>query len=122
VRALIIEDSYLIATSLAEELRGLDFTSFDLTGGYDDAVAAAEARCPDLIVADARLKSGNSGVAAVQTICAEKFIPTLFIVGVASDVTDIMPGAIVVLKPHTEITLKQGVHDAFHSGKQSVCV
>jgi DNA-binding response OmpR family regulator len=120
MHALIIEDSFLIATSTAEELRDLDLTSFDLAGGYKDAVAAAEARCPDLIVADARLQNGSSGVAAVQTICAGKFIPALFLVGVASDVTDITPSAIVVLKPHTEMTLRQGVRDAFHSARQAV--
>lgn len=120
MHALIIEDSYLIATSIAEELRDLGFSSFDLAGGYQDAVAAADKRCPDLIVADARLQNGSSGVAAVQTICAQKFIPALFIVSVASDVTDNLPRAIVVLKPHSGKALKDGVRDALQSVSRCV--
>jgi DNA-binding response OmpR family regulator len=120
MHALIIKDSYLIATSIAEELRDLGFSSFDLAGGYQDAVAAADKRRPDLIVADARLQNGSSGVAAVQTICAQKFIPAFFIVGAASDVTDILPGAIVVLKPHCGEALKDGVREALQSVSRCV--
>jgi DNA-binding response OmpR family regulator len=67
MHALIIEDQFLIAALVEEELREIGFTSFDIVDREDVAVAAAAVRCPDLITGDENLASG-SGMAAVQRI------------------------------------------------------
>ena len=64
----------------------------------DEAVAAAERRCPDLITADVDLRPG-SGITAVQTICAAKPVPALFITGSPAEVRIRMPGHLLVEKP-----------------------
>src|ERR1700712_1290120 len=76
MHALIIEDSYLIAAAIQEDLSQVGFTTFDLVARSVQAVAAAKLRCPDLITADERLSDG-SGLAAVREICAAKPIPTI---------------------------------------------
>jgi DNA-binding response OmpR family regulator len=59
VHALIIEDQFLIASLIEDELRELDYISFDVVDREQEAVAAAERRCPDLITADDRLTNGS---------------------------------------------------------------
>ncbi|HEX8533819.1 MAG TPA: response regulator [Allosphingosinicella sp.] len=71
MHALIIEDQFLIAALIEEELRELGYSSFDVVDRELSAVAAAERKCPDLITADERLTDG-SGVEAVQKICVTK--------------------------------------------------
>lgn len=104
MHALIIEDSYLLAMTLEDALRPLGYASFDIAGSADAAVAAAEARCPDLIVADQRLDTGT-GVEAVRRICASKPIPVIFVTGSGGEVRAALPAAIVVDKPIHEPTL-----------------
>ena len=98
MHALIIEDEPLIAMAIEDVLRDCGFTSFDFAVSVDEAVAAAERRCPDLITADVDLRPG-SGIAAVQTICAAKPIPALFITGSPAEVRIRMPGHALVEKP-----------------------
>lgn len=67
MHALIIDDQPLIAEMIGVELTQLGYTSFDVVDREEDAVAAAQGRCPDLITADDRLVSGT-GIAAVERI------------------------------------------------------
>lgn len=117
MHALIIEDSYLIASTIEGTLRELGFTSFDLAARPDQAIAAAAARCPDLITADARLGDG-SGVEAVLKICADKDIPVMFVVGDEGDVLDHLPDALIVLKPFSTRDLVQGVRAAISPNRR----
>ena len=105
MHALIIEDSFLVAMTVEDALRPLGYASFDIAVNVSEALAAAEGRCPDLIVADQRLESG-SGVEAVRRICAGKPIPVLFVTGSASEVYAELPGAIVLQKPFHDTALR----------------
>lgn len=98
MHALIIEDSYLLAMEVEDALRPLGYLSFDIVPDVAGAIEAAEARCPDLIVADQRLDAGT-GTEAVRRICAGKTIPVVFVTGSASEVRAEFPLAIVVEKP-----------------------
>lgn len=100
MHALIIEDESLIALAIEDALRGCGFTSFDIAASAEDAIAAAELRCPDLITADVELRPG-CGIAAVQSICSGKRIPVLFITGSPAQVRIRMPGHALVEKPFT---------------------
>jgi DNA-binding response OmpR family regulator len=98
MHALIIEDESLIAMAIEDALRGCGFTSFDLAGSAEEAIAAAERKCPDLITADVELRPG-CGITAVQMICSEKPVPVLFITGSPGEVMIRMPGHALVEKP-----------------------
>lgn len=98
MHALIIEDESLIAMAIEDALRDCGFTSFDFAASADQAVAAAARKCPDLITADVELRPG-CGITAVQSICSELPIPTLFITGSPGQVRVRMPGHTLVEKP-----------------------
>lgn len=117
MHALIIEDSYLIASAIEETLRELGFTSFDLAARADKAIALASARCPDLITADARLTE-ESGVEAVRKICVEQDIPVMFVVGDELDVLEHFPDAFIVLKPFSTRDIIQGVRAAMPTNRR----
>jgi DNA-binding response OmpR family regulator len=98
MHALIIEDESLIAMAIEDALRGCGFTSFDCAVSAEEAVAAAELRCPDLITADVELRPG-CGITTVQSICSERPVPVLFITGSPREVRIRMPGHALVEKP-----------------------
>jgi CheY-like chemotaxis protein len=111
MRALIIEDQFLIATLIEDELRALGYTHFDYADSEEAAVDAAAFNCPDLITADQRL-IGGSGVNAVRTICAERSIPVVFITEFRAEVRRSIPDALVIGKPFAEKTLHEAVKQA----------
>jgi CheY-like chemotaxis protein len=111
MHALIIEDQFLVAALIEDVLRSLGYTSFDAVDREDDAIRAAEARCPDLITADHRITSG-SGVNAVRVICANRAIPVVFISAYRSEVQKLVPGAVLIGKPFGERTLRDAVEQA----------
>lgn len=98
MHALIIEDETIIALLIEDQLREIGYTSIAFAVTEADAVAAARARCPDLITADVRLASG-CGIAAVQAICSARTVPVVFVTASGGDVRDRLREAVVVPKP-----------------------
>jgi DNA-binding response OmpR family regulator len=111
VHALVIEDQFLIATLIEDELRELGYTSFDIVAREQEAVHAAKLRRPDLITADDTLTDG-SGVVAVKEICANHVIPVVFIVGDPDSLVPPVPFAAVVPKPFGGTRLRQAIGEA----------
>ena len=68
--ALVIEDFPIIAMSIGDELAEMGFSTA-VAATEAEAVALAEERCPDLIIADLRLAQG-CGIEAVRHICGER--------------------------------------------------
>ena len=108
MHALVIEDQFLIATLIEDELRELGYTSVEIVDREADAVAAAMRRCPDLITADDRLTEG-SGIEAVKHICEHQVIPVIFIVGNPHETKDRVPGAVLIGKPFGGRALAEAV-------------
>lgn len=108
MHALIIEDEPLIAIQIEDHLRDLGYKSFDVAVTQEQAVEAAQKRCPDLITADMRLPEG-SGVDAVQAICSDKWIPVVFITGTWWEVRDRIEDAVIVNKPFHRAELAKAV-------------
>ncbi len=76
---LIIEDEPLIALDLEDILSRQGATSFDVVDTEEAAIAAAEARRPDIMTADVILKAGF-GPSAVEVITGRHGkIPVIFI-------------------------------------------
>jgi two-component system, response regulator PdtaR len=111
VHALIIEDQLLIANMIWGELRRLGYRSIDIVESEEEAIALARQQCPDLITADDRLASG-SGIDAVLTICADKVIPVVFIVGNPWNVKLAIPDAVILEKPFSLDALTAAVKEA----------
>jgi len=108
MHALIIEDESLIAMAIEDALRACGFTSFIIAVSADEAAAAADLRCPDLITADVELRPG-CGITAVQAICSGHPIPVLFITGSPNEVRIRMPGHALVEKPFSATHIKDAI-------------
>ncbi|MFN3172742.1 MAG: response regulator [Hyphomicrobiales bacterium] len=76
---LIIEDEPLISMDLAEIVEDLGHTVSGQATTASQAVAAAGANKPDLVLADIQLADGSSGIDAVKTILADIDVPVIFI-------------------------------------------
>ncbi|MEO6360503.1 MAG: response regulator [Sphingomicrobium sp.] len=100
MHALIIEDESLIAMTIEGILGDCGFTSFDVASSSDEAIRAAELRCPALITADVELRPG-SGIDAVNAICIGPPIPVIFITGSPNEVVSRMPHHPLITKPFT---------------------
>jgi DNA-binding response OmpR family regulator len=119
VHAFIIEDDYLISRAIEDILSGLGFSRFSFARSEDTAVAGATGESFDLITADARLLPGD-GVTAVETICATRSIPVIFITGYADEIRDRLTGlmseATIVTKPINEEELAAAVRKVLGQG------
>jgi DNA-binding response OmpR family regulator len=118
MHAYIIEDDYLISQAIQDMLADLGFSRFSFARSEDSAVLGAGEQKFDLITADARLLPGD-GVNAVETICADKDIPVVFITGYAEDIEDRIPGATVIKKPIQEAELKAAVRTVLAARRRS---
>lgn len=100
MHALIIEDELLIAMTIEGILGECGFTSFDIASSCEEAIRAAELRCPALITADGQLCPG-SGIDAVNAICSSTPVPVIFITATPTEVTRRMPHHPLIVKPFT---------------------
>ena len=108
MHAYIIEDDYLISQSIQDILGEVGFSRFSFARSEDVAVLGAGDQIFDLMTADARLLPGD-GVKAVETICARRKIPVIFITGYVDDVLERVTGATIVGKPIKEAELRAAV-------------
>ncbi len=114
--ALIIEDRSVIALSIADALQDCGYATADIAISQKDAIRMAEERCPDLITVDELLASG-SGNAAVRHICRDNAIPVLWITGVATEVREVVPDAVILEKPFSYQNLCKAVVEAVRSAR-----
>jgi DNA-binding response OmpR family regulator len=117
MHALIIEDESLIAMSIEQILSDCGFTSFDVASSCDEAVRAAEIRCPDLITADGQLCPG-SGIDAVDAICSSARVPVIFITATPTEVERRMPHHPLIVKPFTTDAVISAVNLAMTNARK----
>ena len=98
LRILLVEDNAIIAMALADLLKGGGHEVCAIAETESEAVAAADRCKPDLMIVDPNLYEG-SGVSAVEKILVGGFVPHLFMTGDASQVQELVPGAIILRKP-----------------------
>jgi len=109
--ALVIEDFPVIAMSVQDELADLGYSTA-VAASEAEAVALAEQRCPDLIIADLRLAQG-CGMEAVHRVCRDRPIAVIFMSGDLEPVNGVAGGgAIFLSKPFTSNALRKGVEMA----------
>jgi CheY-like chemotaxis protein len=117
-RVLIIEDEPLIAMDLAEiaESLGHDVTTIARTA--TQAVKAASADPPGLVLADIQLADGSSGLDAVDDILAIDSVPVIFITAYPERLlTGERPEpTYLVTKPFQEETVRAAISQALFFG------
>ena len=111
-RVLVVEDERTIAESVAVRLRAEGF-AVDLAHDGPDAVAAARAVRPDLVVLDVMLP-GFDGLEVCRRIQAERPVPVLMLTA-RDDETDLLVGLAVgaddyLTKPFSMRELAARVH------------
>lgn len=108
MHALIIEDEILLALALEDALAQLGYATCEIAASMAEAIAAAENRCPDLIIADHQIIDGT-GTDAVRAICSERAIPVVFVTGSALEVRERLPDAQIVSKPFSQTDLEAAI-------------
>ncbi|MXO48632.1 response regulator [Erythrobacter vulgaris] len=109
--ALIIEDELVIAFSIEGALGELGYSFCEIATSVEEAISAAERRCPDLIVADHRIV-GGTGTEAVLRICAHKTIPVVFVSASGPEIREVLPDALIVDKPFAISSLQGAIEKA----------
>ncbi|MDQ0838968.1 response regulator [Sphingomonas sp. ZB1N12] len=99
---LVIEDDWLIADHIISLIEQAGATSYDQADCETDAVFAAGARIPDMIVSDVRLREGTGPLAVQRIIAAHGNIPVMFITGTPEACVPCDPPAEVLDKPIME--------------------
>jgi CheY-like chemotaxis protein len=78
-RALIVDDEYLFALSLAADMQALGFASCDLAANGQDAFLQAMENTPDIVLMDVNLEGGREGIEAARWLREVCEIPIVFI-------------------------------------------
>ena len=63
-RALIVDDEYLFAMSLAVDMQALGFDTCDVAANAQDAFLQAMENLPDIVLMDVNLEGGREGIEA----------------------------------------------------------
>ncbi len=108
---LVIEDDWLIADHIISLIEQAGATSYDQADCETDAVFAAGARIPDMIVSDVRLREGTGPLAVQRIIAAHGDIPVMFITGTPEACEPCAPPIVILNKP----IIESAVIDAFRT-------
>ncbi|MBF0336361.1 MAG: response regulator [Nitrospirae bacterium] len=86
-RIMVVEDEWIIATSLKEMLEGLDYNVCSVVFSGEDAVKKAEDERPDIILMDILLRGDMDGIEAAENISAFLNIPIVYLTSYTDDKT-----------------------------------
>ncbi len=111
LRILVVEDDVLIGMLLADMLGEMGHVVCSVEATEANAIAAAAQHKPDLMIVDVRLHVGN-GISVMEHILRTNFVPHVFVSGDIRGVMKSRPGAIVIEKPFTELTLARAIERA----------
>lgn len=78
-RILLVEDEEIILAAVALQLRRNGFDVVATASSGKDAIEAAAASSPDLILMDLRLQGGMNGLDAARQIRQTSAVPILFV-------------------------------------------
>lgn len=121
---LIIEDEPMIAMDLDTLVTDLGHRVTDIAVTHVEAVAAARANPPGLVLADIRLADESSGVEAVQEILQEFDLPVIFITAYPERLlTGERPEpAFLITKPFQRSTIKAAISQALYFNRAMATV
>lgn len=119
---LIIEDEPMIAMDLESIVRDLGHDIAGLAVTRDEALAAATAHRPGLVLADIQLADDSSGIDAVRDILARFSVPVIFITAFPERLlTGERPEpTFLITKPFQRATVKAAIAQALFFDAQTV--
>ena len=103
-RALIVDDEYLFALSLAADMQALGFDICDIAANRQDAFLQAMEDAPDIVLMDVNLEGGREGIEAARWLREVCDIPVVFVTAYTDPDTverihEQVPDAPVIAKP-----------------------
>lgn len=115
-KALIVEDSPLVADGLAADLAELGYEVCGVTGSPVEAMKLLTRFEPDVVTLDVNLGGASEGLAVATVLRTTAMYPIVFVTGSASpDVLAELQGidaSALVTKPFTKDELATGIHRA----------
>ncbi|MGJ8560344.1 MAG: response regulator [Litorimonas sp.] len=116
---LIIEDEPIIAADIEGLVQDLGHTVDNVVATRSEAVKAATAKRPGIVLADVQLADGSSGIDAVADILADYDVPVIFITAFPERLLtgDKPEPAYLISKPFRPENVKAAISQAlfFHS-------
>ena len=120
MRLLIVEDELLIAMDLELQLAEFGHEVVAIAADPDEAVAAARAYAPELVLMDLHLARGTSGVDAARRLREELRLRCVFVSATLDVATVAALGALdpagFVAKPVLPATLRRALEQAAAAG------
>lgn len=103
-RVLVVEDEGMIAWMIEGVLQDMGFSDIALVSTGAQALAAADAAAPGLLVSDVNLGGGPDGIETACKIALSHPVPVVFVTAYADDATRdriarLVPGARLLRKP-----------------------
>jgi DNA-binding response OmpR family regulator len=106
-RVLIVEDEWILADALADDLNGMGYDVAGPASSVAKALVLIEQENIDIAILDVSLGSGQKSF-PIAAVLARRDIPFLFITGYqAADLIPDFAGKIVIAKPILLDTLKR---------------
>lgn len=81
IHILLVEDEYILAANLQENLESLGYTVLDIAGSATEAIEKAVRLSPDLVLMDIRLQGEMDGIQAAAQIWNRLHIPVIYVTG-----------------------------------------
>ena len=78
-RILVVEDEFITAADLQNQLKGMGYEVAGATDSGEDAIRLATELAPDLVLMDITLKGRMSGIEAAALIREERDIPVIYL-------------------------------------------
>jgi len=118
---LIIEDEAFIAADIEDLVKDLGHSVDEIVVTHSEAVRAAKAVKPGLILADVQLADGSSGIDAVAEILEDYDVPVIFITAFPERLlTGEKPEpAYLISKPFDQANVKAAISQALFFKKRS---
>lgn len=113
-RVLIIEDEPIVAMDLVNVVRNAGHVLTGVAPTNRRALELARDRTPDLILADVRLRSGDSGISAIREILRTGALPVIFVTGYPERVLtkEGIEPSLLVAKPFDPEFLERAINQA----------
>src|SRR5262249_51084677 len=84
-RVLIVEDESLIALDLAQSLADIGFDVIDTVASSDEALRAASACRPDMVLMDVRIQGERDGIETAALLRERFQVPVVYITAYANN-------------------------------------
>ena len=117
-RVLIIEDEPIVAMDLVNVVRSAGHVLAGVAPTNRRALELARDRTPDLILADVRLRAGDSGIATIKQILQTGSLPVIFVTGYPERVLtkEGIEPSLLIAKPFDPKVLGLAINQAVSGG------